>query len=136
MAQRRTAHFIVRMDSAPITAFENQNATNTWMCFQKEIFINAVPGKALTRIAADSKYWLWINGELVVLEGGVKRGPNPDDTYYDEIDIAPHLKSGHNLISVLVWYFGKEGFSYNPSGQGALLSVSYTHLTLPTNREV
>ena len=104
-----------------ITAFENQNATNTWMCFQKEIFINAVPGKALTRIAADSKYWLWINGELVVLEGGVKRGPNPDDTYYDEIDIAPHLKSGHNLISVLVWYFGKEGFSYNPSGQGALL---------------
>ena len=24
MAQRRTAHFIVRMESAPITAFENQ----------------------------------------------------------------------------------------------------------------
>lgn len=97
-----------------ITAFENQNATNSWICFQKEFNINAVPAKALTRIAADSKYWLWINGKLVVLEGAVKRGPNPNDTYYDEVDIAPHLKQGHNLISALVWYFGKEGFSYNP----------------------
>ena len=43
-----------------ITAFENQNATNSWICFQKEFNINAVPAKALTRIAADSKYWLWI----------------------------------------------------------------------------
>lgn len=104
-----------------ITAFENQNATNSWICFQKEFNINVVPAKAPTRIAADSKYWLWINGELAVIEGAVKRGPNPKDTYYDEIDIAPYLKPGHNVISTLVWYFGKEGFSYNPSGSGALL---------------
>lgn len=89
--------------------------------FQKDINIAAVPGQALARIAADSKYWLWINGQPIVLEGAVKRGPNPRDTYYDKIDIAPYLKSGHNVLSVLVWYFGKEGFSYNPSGSGALL---------------
>ena len=82
-----------------ITAFENQNATNSWICFQKEFNINAVPAKALTRIAADSKYWLWINGKLVVLEGAVKRGPNPNDTYYDEVDIAPHLKQGHGILA-------------------------------------
>ena len=117
-----------------ITAFENQNATNSWICFQKEFNINAVPAKALTRIAADSKYWLWINGKLVVLEGAVKRGPNPNDTYYDEVDIAPHLKQGHNLISALVWYFGKEGFSYNPSGQGAFLFDCQTaELTLQSD---
>lgn len=115
--------WIAKADSSPrwITAFENQNATNSWICFQKEINIAAVPEQALARIAADSKYWLWVNGKSVVLEGAVKRGPNPRDTYYDEIDIAPYLKSGHNVVSVLVWYFGKEGFSYNPSGSGALL---------------
>lgn len=113
----------VKADSAPqwITAFENQNATNSWICFQKEINIKVVPARASARIAADSKYWLWINGKLVILEGAVKRGPNPRDTYYDEVDIAPYLKSGHNVLSALVWYFGKEGFSYNPSGSGALL---------------
>lgn len=104
-----------------ITAFENQNATNSWICMQKDFNINVVPSKAIARIAADSKYWLWINGQLAVLEGAVKRGPNPRDTYYDEVDIAPYLKSGHNVISSLVWYFGKEGFSYNPSGSGAFL---------------
>lgn len=113
----------IKADSTPqwITAFENQNATNSWICFQKEINIKVVPARASARIAADSKYWLWINGKLVILEGAVKRGPNPRDTYYDEVDIAPYLKSGHNVLSALVWYFGKEGFSYNPSGSGALL---------------
>lgn len=112
-----------KADSTPqwITAFENQNATNSWICFQKEFNIKVVPARASARIAADSKYWLWINGKLIVLEGAVKRGPNPRDTYYDEVDIAPYLKSGHNVLSALVWYFGKEGFSYNPSGSGALL---------------
>lgn len=113
----------IKADTTPqwITAFENQNATNSWICFQKEFNIKVVPARAFARIAADSKYWLWINGKLVVLEGAVKRGPNPRDTYYDEVDIAPYLKFGHNVLSALVWYFGKEGFSYNPSGSGALL---------------
>jgi hypothetical protein len=28
---------------------------------------------AMTKIAVDSKYWLWVNGQLVVREGGLKR---------------------------------------------------------------
>lgn len=109
-----------------ITAFENQNATNSWLCFRKNFEVNNLPSKAITQIAADSKYWLWINGQLVVIEGGVKRGVNPEDTYYDEIDIAPFLKKGNNNISILVWYFGKQGFSYNPSGIAALLFICNT----------
>ena len=103
-----------------ITTFENQNATNTWLCFSKTIDLDKTPESAKTRIAVDSKYWLWINGEMVIFEGGVKRGPNPKDTYFDEIDLAGYLKKGKNTIAILLWYFGKEGFSYNPSGKAAL----------------
>lgn len=103
-----------------ITTFENQNATNTWMCFRKDFELESLPGKVSARIAADSKYWLWINGELAVFEGAVKRGPNRTDTYYDTVDFTRYLRKGHNSIAVLVWYFGKEGFSYNPSSKGAL----------------
>ena len=44
---------------------------------------------------------------MVVFEGGLKRGPNPEDTYCDEVDLAPYLKKGKNQVAVLVWYFGK-----------------------------
>ena len=103
-----------------ITATENQSATNTWLCFRKKVILPELPNRAPARIAADSKYWLWINGELAIFEGGVKRGPNPTDTYYDEVDISRYLKKGENTIAIQVWYFGKEGFSYNPSGKAGL----------------
>jgi len=116
---------IIAQDSAQwITATENQSITNTWLCFRKEFNITTLPTQALTKIAVDSKYWLWINGEMIVFEGGVKRGPNPADTYFDEIDIAKYLKTGHNTVALLLWYFGKDGFSHNPSGKAALLFKS------------
>jgi hypothetical protein len=69
----------------------------------------------------DSKYWLWINGQLVVFEGGLKRGPTPNDTYYDKIDLSRYLIKGQNCIAVLLWYFGKDGFSHKSSGQAGFL---------------
>lgn len=94
---------------------------NTWIAFQKKVDLKTVPAELPARIAADSKYWLWINGEMAVLEGGLKRGPAPGDGYYDTVDIAPYLKAGENVISVLVWYFGRNGFSHMNSGTCALL---------------
>lgn len=104
-----------------IVVFDNQNITNSWHAFRKQVTIESVPQQAIARIAVDSKYWLWINGERVVFEGGLKRGPNPLDTYYDEVDIAPWLKEGTNTVALLMWYFGKDGFSHISSGKAGLL---------------
>jgi len=98
-----------------------QSKTNTWLAFRKIVHIDKVPQTLTARIAADSKYWLWINGRLVVFEGGLKRGPSPYDTYYDPVEIAPYLQNGENTIAVLVWHFGKSGFSHVNSGLAALL---------------
>jgi len=94
---------------------------NTWICYRKSFEIGSVPAVAAARIAVDSKYWLWINGKLVVREGGLKRGPTPNDGYYDALELAPHLKKGHNTIAVLAWYFGKQGFSHKSSGKPGLV---------------
>ena len=96
---------------------------HNWVCFRKTVTLDTVPQNAVTRIAIDSHYWLWVNGELVVYEGAVKRGPTENDTYFDTIDIAPHLQEGENTIAVLGWYFGNDSdyYSYNSSGQGAML---------------
>ena len=98
-----------------------QSETNTWLAFRKDIDIEKVPASLVARIAVDTKYWLWINGELVVYEGGLKRGPSIGGGYYDKVEIAPYLKKGGNRISVLVWFMGKAGFSHMSSGTCALL---------------
>jgi hypothetical protein len=85
------------------------------------VTLASAPKRALASIAADSKYWLWINGKLAVFEGGLKRGPNRTDTYYDEADLQPFLTAGDNTIAVLVWFWGKDGFSHKNSGKGGML---------------
>lgn len=105
-----------------ITADEQgANEPNRWIAFKKDITLNKAPSIAITQIAADTKYWLWINGEMAIFEGGLKRGPNPNDTYYDEMDLAPYLKKGTNKIALLLWYFGKEGFSHKDSGKAGFI---------------
>ena len=98
-----------------------ENGVNTWMNFVKTFKLEGAPKKAVANIAVDSKYWLYINGEKAVFEGGIKRGPSRNSTYYDEVDIAEYLREGENTIAVLVWFFGQSGFSHLSSGMGGLL---------------
>ncbi len=101
---------------------EEESSTNVWLCFNKTVYTDAVPNELTAKIAAENKYWLYINGEAVVREGGLKRGPTPTGCYYDEVDIAAHLKKGENLISILVWYWGKDvSYSSSDAGRGGLL---------------
>jgi len=94
---------------------------NTWMCFRKTVTLASAPSVAYARIAADSKYWLWINGRLAVFDGQLKRNPDPKNTYYDSVNLASYLTSGANTIAAQVWYWGKEGFGHHSSGKGGFL---------------
>jgi alpha-L-rhamnosidase len=94
---------------------------NTWMCFRKTVTLASSPSAAYARIAADSKYWLWINGKLVIFEGQLKRNPDPRNTYYDSVNLSSYLTSGSNTIAAQVWYWGKEGFGHHSSGKGGFL---------------
>ena len=101
---------------------DNLTEKNTWMCFNKKVTLDKIPDELTAHISADSKYWLYINGETVVFEGNVKRGPDKSSGYYDSIDIAPYLKEGENTICALVWYWDNEkSYSYCGSGQGGFL---------------
>ncbi len=104
-----------------ITSVQGQNESNSWINFRTVVELGSVPEKAHASIACDSKYWMWINGRQAVYEGQLKRGPTPGDTYYDVVDIAPYLEEGNNTIAILVWYFGKDGFSHNSSGEAGLV---------------
>ena len=94
---------------------------NTWVEFSKTFTLDKKPEKATLRIACDSKYYLFVNFEADVLNGQLKRGPKPDATYFDVVDITDSIQQGKNRVRVLIWHFGKDGFSHVSSGKAGLL---------------
>ena len=56
---------------------------HNWLCLRKKVTLENVPASAVARIAVDSRYWLWINGKVVIEDGQVKRGPTEEDTYFE-----------------------------------------------------
>ncbi len=103
---------------------EAEGPPNTWMCFRKSFSLEDIPSRVSALIAVDSKYWLTINEQLVVFEGGLNRGPTPTSGYFDQVDIQSYLHKGENTIALLVWYWGNEGRNNVDSGQGGLLFQS------------
>lgn len=99
---------------------ENDGPKNAWVAFRKEFDVKKVPESVVAQFSTDTKYWLWINGEMVLFEGGLARGPHRDGIYYDEVDIQSYLKPGNNSIAILVWYWGKTAKTHEDSGKGGL----------------
>ena len=110
---------------------ENEARQNGWYCFRRTFTVEAVPRRATVRIAVDSKYVLFVNGKTVLREGGLKRGPSPDATYFDIVDLAPFLGEGKNVISILLRYFGRHGFSHVDSRKPGLLLCPESDSPIP-----
>ena len=114
---------------------EDDSTSNTWMSFRKTFAVNEIPNVVEAHIAVDSKFWLWINGEMVLFEGGLSRGPSqagmwdrkkkitPSNSWYETVNIQQYLKKGENTIALLVWYWGRETHkgTHIDSGKGGLL---------------
>ncbi|MBR5106354.1 MAG: glycoside hydrolase [Alistipes sp.] len=94
-------------------------ADGDWQLFHKEFELKSTSDVTL-RIAADTKYWLWVNDQLVVREGGLKRGPTPKDSYCDVLHDVANLRKGENEVKVLVQYYARNSFSHRVSATPGL----------------
>jgi hypothetical protein len=84
--------------------------------FRRAFDLEQVPAEAPTRITADSRYVLWVNGQEV------GRGPARSQPYrrrYDSYDLAPYLSFGANVIAVLVTYYGRAMSFWQPAPAGS-----------------
>ncbi len=80
------------------------NPTDRVVLFRREIVLDAVPDQVPGRIWVDGRYVLVVNGEEVA------RGPvraEPRTAHYDVVDLAPHLRSGTNVIAITARHFGQ-----------------------------
>lgn len=110
---------VMPTEAADIITCSEKVQNGMWVCFRKTFELAEAPSENTLRISADSKYQLYVNGEIVVREGQLKRGPNPHDSYIDSLGIK-NLRKGKNTVAVLVWYFGKGGYSHRSSSHAGL----------------
>ena len=96
-------------------------SVNSYVAFRKTFSLDEVPEEAVANIAAESKYYLWMNEELAVFDGASKRGATPYDGFYEQVDLADYLKQGENTLVILVSYNGRGGNSSVDPGKAGLL---------------
>ena len=67
--------------------------------FRKEIDIQRMPQKGIIQVSADSRYKLYVNGQLTEI------GPCKGDRqiwFADKVNLMPYLKKGKNVLAVRV----------------------------------
>ncbi len=94
-------------NSAWIWSEEQHKNQRVHFFFEKDVI--SIPEKAIIHIGCETKYYLFVNGELTVFDGGLFRESSPGNGYYDTVDITRFLNQGHNEIAVTVWYYGNGG---------------------------
>jgi hypothetical protein len=72
--------------------------------FRKTLELNTVPEHFNVQVSADNRYRLYINGVSVAA------GPQRSDVMhwrYEELDLAPYLHAGENVVAAVVWHWGE-----------------------------
>jgi hypothetical protein len=103
---------------------------NAFVRFRRQVRYDG--GKAVLHITADSRYWLWVNGQFLG-HGPVRAWPS--HWKYDTYDLAPQLDEGQNVIAVLVQHYGEGNFQYNLGPPGLLAELEMADKTLVTNEQ-
>jgi hypothetical protein len=88
---------------------EDNHSLNQHILIYKKIHLHTVLASVPEIIAVNTKYWLYINGNQAVFEGGLFRESMPDCGHVDYIDLAPYLLKGETIITIACWYFGNGG---------------------------
>ncbi|MGI8549923.1 MAG: hypothetical protein ACR2PL_03845 [Dehalococcoidia bacterium] len=90
-------------------------SAETWnrFCYLRRSFeLDRVPEWVPARVTVDSRFQVFVNDQEVC------RGPArsaPERLAYSEVDLAPYLRPGRNVIGALVRFYGRPTPSWIPA---------------------
>ncbi|MFC1735487.1 family 78 glycoside hydrolase catalytic domain [Candidatus Hydrogenedentota bacterium] len=115
----------IEVGGAHLFARKDPESQNLFYYFRHTFEYSSENDSAILRIAADSRYKLFLNGNYVG-RGSVRCAP----TYvpFDVYDLTSILKPGANTIAVLVGYYGLPMSWYLPGRGGLLAEVEIQEL--------
>lgn len=94
-----------------------QGSFGAWV-FRRVIDLDHAPTELVVKVSADQRFRFYVNGVLAA------HGPARGDGLhwpYDELDIAPLLKSGRNVLHCVVWWLGWSAPMAQMSHQAAFI---------------
>jgi alpha-L-rhamnosidase len=92
--------------------------------FRKTLELQDVPKQFVVHASGDNRYELFVNGARVL------EGPARGDLFhwrYATLDIAPHLKSGSNILAAVVWNFAEQAPIAQMTSQTGFILQGDTH---------
>lgn len=95
--------------------------TDVYAALRKTFTLDEVPTSAIASMACSDKGYLYVNGQLAVVDGPSKKGMTDVDTYYQNYDLAKYLKKGTNTLTFIVNFIGASSKSQNKNEKGGLL---------------
>ena len=98
---------------------DNNQQKDTFGEFYSEF--NYDGGRISIDLSVDSNYELYINGQFV---NSSQYCDFPYYKIYDTIDISKYCVKGKNKLAIIVWYYGKDNFTYYPGNAGLWYVVS------------
>lgn len=104
-------------------------------CFFRNYFtLEKTPSECPVQVSADSVYTLYVNGKIAA------RGPRKGDAfrhYYDDVDLAPYLETGENIIAAKVFHFPSDPVAAAEwkSGPSSLITASLAGFWLNSDDE-
>jgi alpha-L-rhamnosidase len=98
--------------------YEPASKENSYMAARKSFVVDSAPAECLVTLSADTCYKFYVNGKLVC-RGPVRGGGRY--RYYDQVDIAPYLVLGKNVLAVLVHHYGFVNSRFLKSRAGFIL---------------
>ncbi len=117
LAQAEEQKEAIRWQANWIWCKGEESPRNFYLYARKEVEISAPVESAEFNCTADSRYQLFINGELI------GRGPARSDPRwqsYDKYEVSAYLHPGKNVIAALIHHYGVDTASYI-RGRGAFL---------------
>ncbi len=101
--------------------WETRNIADTHVAFRRTVNLSSAPKSAILHISCESKATVWVNGEVAAVDAVLKRGPTKVDGFYEDIDVTSYMKSGDNVVVILVHYWGRSGNASVDTEQGGLI---------------
>ncbi len=95
---------------------------NCYALFRRAFTLADVPARAPLFLTADQSYRLYVNGRFV------SRGPARGYQHawpYDELDLAPWLRPGRNVLALRAYNPGSSNFQYLTQGYAGLLLAAH-----------
>lgn len=105
---------------------------NHYVEFRHEFQLIEVGDQARLLISVDSNYIVWVNGALVNFG---QYHDYPDVKTYDNLDVTAYLKTGANVLCVMVYYQGVDSSQYITGLPGVIYALKSGETTINSGEE-